>query len=206
MRLSLVHCGPEETWSTMLPLASSENPQNIKPSIQAIHPPTTINLHSTSCALTRLPHTLPSAACSSGVFARKKPALHCWIASMVCHVSLYGNLTVFVCLYKTLRICVRVFAFHLSGTFSRDFPYPAPAPQQATQRERRGKKPVWLTAKLTPIYLHLSWWLWSVQRANTAESRAKQCWSLPLHINSFEVQKPNPAPTMRHWGEIKSCS
>lgn len=44
-----------------------------------------------------------------------------------------------MCHYKTLCVCVQVFAFHLSGTFSRDFPYPALVPGVATQRERRGE-------------------------------------------------------------------
>lgn len=45
----------------------------------------------------------------------------------------------FACYCKTLCIYVLVFVFHLSGTFSRDFPYPAPGPPEATQREGRGE-------------------------------------------------------------------
>lgn len=55
------------------------------------------------------------------------------------HMSLYAHL--FVCHYKAVCICAQVFVFHLSGTFSHDYPYPAPVPraEQATQRDGRGK-------------------------------------------------------------------
>lgn len=58
------------------------------------------------------------------------------------HTSVYGNCIVFVCYYKILCVCVLVFVFQLSGTFSRGYPYPATVTQQATQREKGVVKPV----------------------------------------------------------------
>lgn len=51
---------------------------------------------------------------------------------------LYAHVTVFVCPEKHCA-CVQVFVFHLSGTFSCDYPYLAPIPLQATHREGRGE-------------------------------------------------------------------
>lgn len=60
---------------------------------------------------------------------------------MCVHVSCMPML---LCLCAIIKhcACVRVFVFYLSGTFIRDYPYLAPIPQQATQREGRGKDDV----------------------------------------------------------------
>lgn len=150
MWFSLVHCGPQAVWRTMLPLASSENPNTANR--QYNHPPThnykpTLHFFTlTSC----LPHTLPLLLAAQVCLWERNStstillnciygvscAFHLRQLTSIKHACIQSR---HVCFYKTLCICVRVFVFHLSGTFSRDFPYPAPAPQQATQRERRGK-------------------------------------------------------------------
>lgn len=71
-------------------------------------------------------HVSSSIAYSINLQQREQACLFCM------HMQLY--------LHAIIKHCeCEVFLFYLSGTLSRDFPYLAPIPQWATQREGRGK-------------------------------------------------------------------
>lgn len=96
--------------------------------------------------------------------------------------------------------------FHIRGTISRDYPYPAPVPQQATHKEGRGEAGMTDSQAnshpLTPVLLTLI----CSERKHSQKSSQTTSESDTTHLKFFKLQELNPALRKRHWSEIKQVS